>query len=506
MTRPARSRDATPEPAPIGANGILSVYGLAALASVLLSLLAIWQNDLINHDGVLYLRAIEGDAEAIRWIGNWLFYSKLIGWTSAISGLEPEQAAYAVNLLLDLLLVLAFLRFVGELGGKHSTFVWAALLILILPYLNGNRAEIIRDHGYWAFTLVAMLYYLRLLRNFSWRSLLLWNLFMGVATLFRIEGIAFLALMPLGLALRPVPWKQRLRETAMACLPVAIGLVLLLLAVLLDGGAGNRLTKLLANSQQLLEIFTVQVPRKAEKLRDALLPDLSKSSSVLVLYFAVLLSIAKDLAESLSWPVTFIILLRGWFPAPRLPDDYARLMVPYAATSLLVLFIHGSQHFVMVSRYTMALGLLLLPVAVFALDEFWQRYRRRQVPAWLAVAVFLSLLGLAADSLINSSTQKPYITEAARWAAEHLPPGSRVITDYETTRLDYYAEKAGGKALRFERFRPGKSRLDRFGYAFVRHPDGALAARLDGKGKKTWSSGTGRHDVTIYKIPPLFLT
>jgi len=501
MTRTARSRDVTPRPLSGGVHGASSVYVLAAFASLLLSLFAIWQNDLINHDGVLYLRAIEGDAEAIRWIGNWLFYSKLIGALSAVTGLAPESSAYLVNTLLDLLLVLAFLRFVEELGGRDKrTLTWAAILVLILPYLNGNRAEIIRDHGYWAFTLAALIFWLRLLKDFSWKWLSGWYLAMTLATLFRVEGAAFLALMPLGLLLQPVAWKERFRRTILAWVPLAAAAAMLFGTLsLLNQGPENRLTELLSHARQLTGIFTREVPARAERLAAAL-PDLSRGSASMVLYLSVLFSIAKDLAQSLSWPLAFIVLLRRWFPAPGLPEAYARLIIPYAAVSLLVLFVHGSQHFVMVSRYTMALALALLPVAVFALEDLWRRHRRRQVPAWLAGAVFLSLLGLAGDSLINSTTEKPYITKAARWAAQRLPPGSRVITDYETTRLGYYAEQAGGKTLRFERFKPGKSRLVRYQYAFVRHPDGALAARLAGKGRKIWSSGAGRRDVTVYEL------
>ena len=477
------------------------IYLLAAAASLLLSLFAVWQNDLINHDGVLYLRAVEGDAGSIRWIGNWLFYSKLIGGLARLTGLDTENSAYLLNALLDLLLVLAFLRFVEELGGRREqTLAWAAILVLALPYLNGNRAEIIRDHGYWAFTLVAMIHYLRLVRNFSWKALLLWNLFMAIATLFRVEGAVFLALMPLGMLLRSVPLRQRIGETALACLPVAATLALLWAWMAQDGDTGNRLTKLLANSGQLLEIFTTGIPRKAEQLRDEVLPDLSRGTATLVLYFAVLLSVAKDLAESLSWPLAFIILFRRWFPAPGLPGDYGRLLLPYAAISLLVLFVQGSRHFIMVSRYTMALALLLLPVAVFSLDEFWRRYRHGQAPAWLTALVLASLLWLAGDSLVNASDRKPYITDAARWAAAHLPPGSRVVTDYETLRLDYYAEKAGARTLRFERFTPGETRLGHFGYAFVRRPAGRLAERLRGKAEPIWRSGGGGRDVTVYAL------
>ncbi|HEC05234.1 MAG TPA: hypothetical protein ENJ12_00140, partial [Thiolapillus brandeum] len=90
----------------------LPVYLFAALASLALSLWQITGVAQINHDGVYYLQAIQGDAASIRQIGNWLFYPTLIHWISLVPGLSPEQAAYVLNSMLDMLLVLAFIRLV----------------------------------------------------------------------------------------------------------------------------------------------------------------------------------------------------------------------------------------------------------------------------------------------------------------------------------------------------------------------------------------------------------
>ena len=474
------------------------IYLLAGIASLLLSLLAVWQSGLINHDGVLYLRAIDGDAESVRRIGNWLFYSKLIGWLSAAGGLDPEQAAFTLNALLDLLLVLAFVRFVEELGGPPSTLFWAAVLILVLPYLNGNRAEIIRDHGYWAFTLVAMIFYLRLDQNFSWKWLLLWNLSMGLATLFRVEGVVFLLIMPLGLLLRPVPWARRLREAAWCLLPALLVLGTLLAWHLLGGGTENRLSRLAFNSRELLEIFTGQIPGKAEQLQHTLLPDLSTGAANLLIYIALLISIAKDLAESLSWPLALLILFHHRITPSVLPATYRRVLLSYASISLLVLLVQAGQDFVMVSRYTMALALMLLPIAVFTLDRLWAQ--RQENRPWVAGAVLLLVAALAADSLIRSPGAKPHISKAAQWLNANLPPDSRILTDYETLRLEYYAEKSGS-SYQIERFRKRRTRLAEFDYALVRDPQSPLARRLKRRGAEAvWSSGNGRNDVTAYRL------
>jgi hypothetical protein len=114
----------------------------------------------------------------------------------------------------------------------------------------------------------------------------------------------------------------------------------------------------------------------------------------------------------------------------------------------------------------------------------------------------LALAALAGDSLVNTSRPKPYITDAARWAAGNLPPGSRVVTDYETMRLDYYAEKEGGRDLEFIRFQAGKGTLRNFDYAFIRRPDSPLARQLGKNAQRLWQSGRGKNNVTIYKLPP----
>ncbi|WP_457676749.1 ArnT family glycosyltransferase [Thiolapillus sp.] len=442
-----------------------SVYLAAAVASILLSLWQIAGVQQINHDAVYYLLAIEGDADAMRQIGNWLFYSWLIGGTAAIAGLAPEQAAWAVNTLLDTLAVLAFLRLVQELGGKRRTLIWAALVVLTLPYFNDNRAEIIRDHGYWAFSLIAMIFYLRLFRRFSWKHALGWNLAMFVALLFRVEALAFLLLMPLGLL---ASGSGSLRNTVKTLLPILVAGLGAGFWQLLTGSMENRLADSLANMEQLALVFTDHIPHRAALLRKGAIPEFSRSMAETTLYLAVAWSIVKDLVTSMSWLYAGIFLLRRWFPAPALPTGYSRILWLYAGLTAIILFIHGAQHFIMVSRYTQALALMLLPVVVFSLDELHRKYREENRGGPLLAMTMLGMFVLAADSLHGSSTPKTYILDAAEWARNNIPDRSRIITDYHRERVSWYSNRTGEKQLEFQQFRPGKTWLKDFDYAFVR--------------------------------------
>ena len=484
----------------------LPVYLFAALASLVLSLWQITGIAQINHDGVYYLQAIQGDAASIRQIGNWLFYPTLIHWISLAPGISPEQAAYVLNSMLDMLLVLAFIRLIETLGGSRRTLIWAAVLVLSLPYLNENRSEIIRDHGYWAFTLVAMIFYLRLFEHFSWRSLLLWNLAMIMATLFRVEGAVFLAFMPVGLLLNSAqPWKQRIQHTALSLLPFLVIALVFLLAMQIYPGFQNRLAESLSKAGTLPGIFTEIIPGKARLLRQAVLPQLSQSAAETTLYLGVAWGIIKDLISSLSWLYFAILLLRRWFPATSLPARARKAIGFYAVVSLMILFLHGAQHFVMVSRYTMSLALMLLVIVVFSLNEMQERLQAQPALKARMGVVMICIALLFADSFIGSAKPEVYILDAATWARENLPDHARVVTDYHAERVAYYSNRDNYKHYEFRRFIAGKTRLQAYDYAFVRTRDGKANSKLqqllfNQQRKPIEKIVEGRQGVIIYRL------
>ncbi len=474
------------------------IYAAAALASLLLSAWAVWQNPYINQDGVHYLRAAAGDPAALTWIGHWAFYPRLIGVLAALTGLDLYWAAHLLDALLDLIAVLALLRLIERLPGHRGLLIWGALLILALPYFNDNRAQIIRDHGYWAFSLLALGAWLRLLGDFHWRPLIAWTLWMGLATLFRVEGLAFLLLMPLSLLAGRPPWPQRLGRLGLALLPVA-AVAVATLPWLLHQGADNRLSRLLLHGHELIDQAGARLAATATGFHE-LLPDLPDGGGWVLLLMAAGLAILKDLGDALSWPLAATLLL---LPAPTPGSDarYRRRLLPaYGAITTLVLLAQEARTGVMVSRYTLALALALLPLAALKLDHWWRRRGAR--PRWQALLVGLTLLWMAGDSLVNHASPKPWLDAAGRWAATHLTPGSRVLTDYQPIRLTWYAERYGGRELHFERYRGPNTPWRNYDLLFVRNPASGLAAlahRLPAR--PIARLGTSERGVTIYRLP-----
>ena len=460
----------------------LLVYLFAILGSVLLSLLRIHFNDLVNQDAVYYLQAAAGDQESARHLNNWLFYSWCIRFVSDVSGLELLSAAYLINTMLGAMLIYGFLRVVELLGGNTRTLFWAALVILCLPYLNDNRAEIIRGHGYWAFAMLGLVYYIRLFREFDWWSLTGWTLSMVLATLFRIEGLVILCLAPLGLLLNTrIPRAARIAALLKTSIPLVLGGAILLLSYMLLDSFENRLLEIFESLASMGGALLDKVPYKALLLRQHVFPLFSKDSALISVYLVLLFMIIKDFVESMSLPYFMIWLFRNSMPARGLAPDAVPIIGFFVAVNFVVLVPYMLLHFVMVSRYTMMASLLLLIVVAFSLAELHRKKSaeaaRKQVRLFNAVVLVMVLMLLA--GIKTSTSKKLYVLDAASWMQHNLQGKTHVGTDYQRERLEYYANYSGaGRAadayIEVNDIASKNIKMPEFEYFMLRVKDGEL--------------------------------
>ena len=134
---------------------------LCAVASVIASAWCIHIDDVINNDGVEYIRAAEQFA-ARNWAGafavhQWPFFSFLMWATGAALGTSYETAGQLLNTFFFTLSSLLFVGVVRAFGGTSQRLTALAALVAVLhPAFNEYRAFIIRDAGYLAFYLLAL--------------------------------------------------------------------------------------------------------------------------------------------------------------------------------------------------------------------------------------------------------------------------------------------------------------------------------------------------------------
>lgn len=463
----------------------LPVFALAVLGSILLSLWRIHVNELVNQDAVFYLQAAAGDLESARYLNNWLFYSWSIRFLGDGLGIELLGAAYLLNTLLNAMLVYAFLRVVELFNGNTSSLVWAALVILSIPYLNENRAEIIRGHGYWAFSMLGLIYYIRLFREFSWWNLAGWTVSMVLATLFRIEGLVIMVVAPLGLLLNTrISWHDRWFGLLKSSIPLLLGGVFLVISYLLLDSFQNRLLEVFESLAKLGNALLSEIPRKADVLRQKLFPLFSREGALLSIYVILLFMIIKDFIESMSLPYFMIWLFRRRFPASGLATDAAPIIGFFVSVNFIVLVLYMLLNFVMVSRYTMMISMLLLIVVAFALSEL---HRRKVTGGSKEHRLFFNIMVLAIVLMFiagikTSGSKKLYVLDAANWMQQNLPAKTRVGTDYQKHRLEYYTNYAGeGRSkdiyVEVNDIYNKKFSMSQFDYFMLRVKAGALVAK-----------------------------
>jgi hypothetical protein len=402
----------------------------AALVSLLLSAWSIYTDDVINNDGILYVRVAElithGEWNAAVSLYKWPFYSALIALTGVISGLALEPAAHVLNALLVVLAVVSFITLVQMLGGDRKTLTAAAAVVLLYPGLNEFRSYVIRDFGYVAFYLLALVFYFKTLNTTDWRLHAAWFTAAVIASLFRIEGFA-LVLAMLILA-RAQHWERRLL-IAKASAVVAAALAVMFLVFLWwivgpMGGFGDVVAS-------IEKIWQPSAERTAV-LREVILPKWSADHAPMILFAGGVTILSVEVISRLT-VVNALLAGHAWYRRLLFPLNGAkRLWIGLVTANLVILAAIVAGVFFLTGRFPVAFSLTVMLAVPFSLRVLYEEWRAIP-PApisrnWKfpAIAILLLLTGLSG---VTEFTDKGYLKEGALWIKTHSAPGARLFTN-----------------------------------------------------------------------------
>lgn len=424
---------------------------VSVLASLALSIWLISLYGVINIDGVLYLASaeafIKGDWREAFDIYRWPLYAMLIAGTHQLLGLSLEASAYVLNTLCYAILVVAYIALVRTLGASRRTLWFAALFILLLPSLNDYRTFVIRDIGFWAFYLSGLLAFFRFQLRPSLGLALAWGSAMVVATLFRIEGIVFLLLLPLVLLWKPQEGWRR-------ALPLFVQLNVLPLAGLAAVGMWLITTDTVAFSGRLLEPlmwlerFGEQVGgglvERASLMEQHILNEYSDHLALPAVLGILLLILVWHSAKSLGLLGMGAAAYAWQQRAMPLPPNIRRSLLWLLTLNVAVLVVFATTMFFLTGRYVMALTLILALAVPFGLDRIYQRWLEGRAETgasrrWMFPVVVLLLCFMSVDSLWSFGTSKRYLRDAGRWLKQNVAADARVYSNDRI--LSFYADK-----------------------------------------------------------------
>lgn len=434
-----------------------NIYFYAGILSVGFTLLFLWYQQPFDPDGVGYLNAAQaflqqGMAASLAAY-HWPFYSLLIAFASEILHVSLLHAAFVVNAVLDTITVIVFIVLVKAFGGSRKLQWLSAFIILTYSFLNHLRYQVFRDHGYYAFGLLALLFLVYFCRNHKWRDALGWGVTAIIATLFRVEGAVFVGLLPLILLFQPkTSFGSRLANLIKAYSVQIIVFGAMLLLVFLHHGLKH-------------DVTTSRLPELLHQFQDGIqqaLNNLHTNANILAKMFFIHPSSYKHANEIFLLAgiiglctAVLVVTTRFWYfvlsvyalTKKLIPLDWSARAVWFGAMALnvLILMVFALQNLFVVNRYVAFLAILLLLAVPFALEHIYTSWKTRTKTLvgtrWLFPLLIVALIYTILGGIYHFGTSKTYIVTAGNWLNHNTMQQAQILTDDGV--LMYYADRQG---------------------------------------------------------------
>lgn len=403
------------------------------IASILLSILAIWGEISPNNDGMLYVEAAQlfqqGGLDAARQVYDWLFFPVLIATLSSLTGLLPEAAAYTLATLLQAALGVVLVACTRKLYPQAT---WAAVVVVLaLPALNNYRDFIIREHGAWLFTFVS------LWLLFLWNERRTWWIAVAsqasvlVAFLFRPECLIFLGVPFLWIMLR---WREPgMLRSALHFVAAPLVAMLVLASSTFVWEAEVEVANKISSQLQVLNIAkqAERFDATAQRVGLELSPHVMGEDANRLLFVGLLSLIVIKFVSNFG--VFVVPAWRAW-----LTDRHARgsstniqALIWAAALYFCVLAAMILSKYFMQARFVAFLNLLAVPMVAWGLWRVWHLWPRWR---WLVVALVFVTAG---DNVISTSPKKNRYPDAAAWVTAQSIDSNRIY--FESAVVSYLA-------------------------------------------------------------------
>lgn len=427
-------------------HGVIRQHWLVFLTAVVISIsLSYWMSvrePVINPDAICYLQSAESMQQG--WHAGthvcdqakWPFYSALIFAFKKLTHINSLFSAYILNGLFSLMSILIFIA-ITRFFTDNKIILWlAAFIILFAHEFNSVKQYIIRDHGYWAFYLLSILYLLHYFRKPSWVSALGWSFSLIIATLFRIEGAIFLLFLPF---LNFFNSHQGMLARVRGIFQLQFPLLLALIGILLFTHPQQEFRKLIELQNQFLYGFHFIVDKfheRSDALVHFVLGQGNGRDAQLVLFLVLGSWYCINIVSHMS--VVFVVLLIYAAWKRLLPYCYPENLVlyGYVFVNVLVTFVFFAENLFLSKRYLIALSLVLMLWIPFALADLLKK--KFNIAFVLALLfIFISSLG----GIFDFGYSKAYLREAGDWLAVHVPADATLYcNDYQ---LMYYSKHFG---------------------------------------------------------------
>ncbi|MGZ8918323.1 MAG: hypothetical protein ACXW0T_08895 [Methylobacter sp.] len=416
----------------------------SAVGILLAVILNYLQQGKINDDFVLYHEVArlfsEGNWKEGLKLYNWPLYPALLAYISK-TGLSIYASAVLLSIALFGITCFSFFALVKEAGGEKIEIILAALILFSSSYIVGDILPmLIRDHGFWAFYISGLFFLLRYLKKQTFSDAVLWQICMLIATLFRIEAISFLTLLPGITAYIHKPNRYiSIIKTSFITIALAIAIsIFTLLSESTSLSDFGRLNEIIHTFQQDYLHITQSLTTKSALMSEHILGKFLDDYSYLALTIS-LISILLVKAASVPGWLTTVIALAAFRNFKLRVTPEARLLI-YSVTIITLLnasmVLVGS--FVLSGRYLISLAFVVIILASFQLGHLARTIDNKNKASSIILFVFLGVLFISL--VINLMPKRKgfnYEQQAISWIKTYNSEKKPVF--YVSPRSRYYA-------------------------------------------------------------------
>lgn len=473
------------------------------VVSITLTFLAWVTADGINPDGILYVETADafrlGGYPSASRLYDWPFFSILIGLIADLLEISAFGSAQLLGMTLMAFLSLSFLSICKHVYPDPAAGWLAIVLLAAILGLNEYRAYVIRDFGFWTFTLGGTLALIHVFKQGHWAWAVCWQLMMTCALAFRIEAIAYMIWAPFCLFLSTQSWQTRV----VAYLKCNCGFLVAILVFFLVWG----------------DMFFYWV--SDSKLKDILVYTQFNFDPVHVLNMRGRAFYDEIPAQILSIGLAGVVLIKTFgklglfsvfvagyavFSRKRIPaDESIKVIVWLIPLALLIPYCAALHSPHMQGRFVIPLALLVSLLLVSPLYGIAENVQYHAVKKSLVALLLLLTVG---DAFIHTGTSKKHLLVAAKWFRTEVPVSAKLLSN--DPRLYFYSGRAafqnGESTAKAEKFSQHLSHIDEFDYLLIREKGEPInqveimrtAGKLDKI--KTFKGDKEGRQVTAYRV------
>lgn len=405
---------------------------LTFLLSVILSLIAIYGAVTIDKDGAFYIDIAqtvskEGVSAAFDRF-NWPWYSILIAIIHNLTKVDHELVAYVLTVLF---MAGACSLTVSIVKNKTPEAVyWAVLLVLSVPVFNEFRASIIRETGFWFFTILTVWLVVSNSKASFVRGLAI-QLAIVCAALFRLEAV-FIALAVFVYLILDNE-ASSVKEKSLNLFKTFYGFfAIFLLGFIAAFGTGLLTQSRVANYLYLINPYAVyeSFSLVSDQFAQIALLKWSHSDAGVIVFFGFLAALILRIV-TYAGVASFVLL--DSMGRDKLIEGAEKYKLNFIAIVLyfFILMIFFFQLKFINSRYTSMLLLLSIPIVSVAIHGIKFKWSRL-INGFIVVSVLFMFA-----NVVSTSTKKIHYFEAAQWVKDNTNATDNIY--YDDSRIAYYA-------------------------------------------------------------------